>query len=66
MVFTSAPGSTFTVMGLVPCFVIICKVVLKLVWPSGAVSVSNLPSTSLQCGDDKDMWLLLLLYWLHM
>ena len=41
-VFTSAPGSTFTRSGLLPCLVIICKVVWNDVWPSDATSMGNL------------------------
>ena len=41
-VFTSAPGSTFTRIGLLPCLVIICKVVWNDIWPSDATSVDNL------------------------
>ena len=44
------PGSTLTGMGLVPCFVMTCRVVWNEVWPSDAVLVINLPSTSLGSG----------------
>ena len=44
IVFTSAPGSTLTGSDLLPCLVIIWRVVWNEVCPSDATSVSNLSS----------------------
>ena len=44
MALTSIPGSTLTSIGLHPCFVIICSIVWKEVFPSDVVSARSLLS----------------------
>ena len=62
IIFASAPGSTLTDSGLQPCLVISCKVVWNDLWPSGAMSVHNWPSSTWDWPIDEVRWLTLYLY----
>ena len=53
MIFTPAPGWTLTNSDLQPCMVTSCNVVWNDLWPSGAKSVYNWPSSTWNWSIDK-------------
>ena len=61
MIFASAPGSTLTSSDLQTCLVTSCKVVWNDLWPLGALSVYNWPSSTWDRFEDEVRWLTLYL-----